>query len=401
MHTSSFEETDFVDASVNIQSLHSQWRAAMLLEERKRATLMCLVIDTQRAAIKSRSPDMCSTELHVELPCDATVWESSSAEQWHHLTQSRNDQPQLYSTILKSYLSREMFSRAPNLNMTTYILVLYGLLSLSLSFKRQAHGVLEGDDSERRAWHNKLSSALDIWKADYDSATMRSPTQRSFFSNAGHNVPDFHLFETGALTIYHISHLVLNANISDLQMCVGPSQAGRRNSVEFVQRQSYQRIVGWITTKSAMRANKAIWHAAHIIRGFEFKEHHYSSGYDIYYPWCLYIAALTLQMVSDVRKRHSTPDINADASHKDSPANSVQSTTADAGIERYEMGQEVRNVTSTIISRGCADYPGMTGEFPTQGIMTLVADFLADHKSRFAKELGMGLNCPVMFFPMA
>lgn len=79
---------------------------------------------------------MSAFELRLTLPCNQSLWEAASAEQWQKLRKDQNEPP-LFLTVLKVYLSAKAPGISPDLNALSRVLLLHGLMSISWDMNRR------------------------------------------------------------------------------------------------------------------------------------------------------------------------------------------------------------------------------------------------------------------------
>lgn len=255
--------------------------------------------DTQHAVLFCQSLCMSAFELRSSLPCDQSLWEATSAGQWQKLRQKQS-QPPLLLTVLKSYLSHETHPATRNLNGLSRVILLHALLSISWDMKRrdQTSLGLMGNDTILGDWRQRMATAYDTWKADFDaySAAMSvslsvAPPSTSADQHA-QTRKEFAIFTTANTAIYHAAHVILYAEFLDLQIYAGARHILGRPVSRADYRRSQAVVKRWANDDS-LSAAKAAWHAAHLIKDAATNLEDFDTGGLFHYPWCLYLATVT------------------------------------------------------------------------------------------------------------
>ncbi|KAK5116829.1 hypothetical protein LTR85_009089 [Meristemomyces frigidus] len=207
-------------------SLIDSWMAWVEAEQKKRLALLCFMWDVQHALLFCQSLCMSAFELRSTLPCDQSLWEASSAEQWQDLCKRQKPSP-LFLTVLKTYLSAEGTHTSGHLNALSHTILLHGLMSVSWDMKRRDQTSLGfmGNDTVLGRWQSRMAAAYDAWKAAFDEHTT------SMAKSAGsHSSPavspeqqrrarrELAIFSTAYTAIYHAAHVILHAEFLDLQI---------------------------------------------------------------------------------------------------------------------------------------------------------------------------------------
>ncbi|RDI77734.1 hypothetical protein Vi05172_g12289 [Venturia inaequalis] len=276
-------QPDFDDGN---QDIGIMWRKAIDVEHRKRLAFLCFIWDTQHAVLFSQSLCMSSFELRMSLPCNEATWEANNAEEW--LKHARSESQISYLTVLRAYVNHDSGVPIPNLNTLSRLLLLHGLLSIQWDMKRRDQASL-GYGPSKVKWDERLSRCYDAWKADFDDHSMNmllslsdNPSRRAEFTR----------FSTATIAIYHAAYITLNVEILDLQIYAGARHiVGRPVFAEDFNR-SRRVLKEWAKPSGDGRAEKAVWHAAHLLKDGIMKLENWDVDSAFHYPWCLYLASL-------------------------------------------------------------------------------------------------------------
>ena len=192
--------------------------------------------DTQHAVLFSQSLCMNAAELKLTLPWNTNLWEAETAEEWHRLHSQEKPQPP-YLSVLKSYFNPGAATRSWSLNALSQILILHGLMSIAWDLNRrdqtslgmswimafpipwidQNLGLAIAQDE---SWQARIGRSYDNWKTDFDSYSREKLL--SLGDNDG-SKEGFQKFCTAILAIYHAAHIILHAEINDMQINAGAS----------------------------------------------------------------------------------------------------------------------------------------------------------------------------------
>ncbi|KAF2146659.1 uncharacterized protein K452DRAFT_323781 [Aplosporella prunicola CBS 121167] len=275
--------------------LEQDWREWAEAEQKKRLAYLCFMWDVQHAVLFSQSLCMSAFELRSTLPCNQQLWEAHTASTWQRMrARQRQKRPPLFLTALKSYLSAGPAPAPPTkpLNALSRVLLLHGLMSISWDMQRRAQtslGLAAGD-----WWHARMAASYDAWKADFDRYCLDYCAAHQQHQSQQQLLRDFSAFATAHTALYHAAHVALHADLLDLQIYAGARHILGRP----VARADYvrsQRVVRRSSSSSSsdMRAAKAAWHAAHILRDGIVGLDDFDAHGLFHYPWTLYLATLT------------------------------------------------------------------------------------------------------------
>jgi hypothetical protein len=118
---------------------------------------------------------------------------------------------------------------------------------------------------------------------------------------------DFQKFCTASLALYHAAHIVLNAEINDMQINAGASHIIGRPVTKVDRERSQARVERW-TKDNSLSAARAAAHAAYILRDGIRKLKNWDAGDFFSYPWCLYLATLTCWTFQTCTKNNDCGD---------------------------------------------------------------------------------------------
>ncbi|KAE9375624.1 hypothetical protein N431DRAFT_333931 [Stipitochalara longipes BDJ] len=277
------------DLENNEKDIDHKWRAQVDAEQRRRLALLCFMWDTQHAVLFSQSLCMNAAELKLTLPWNECLWEAETAEKWHRLHLQENTQP-LYLSVLKSYFNNGTGSRSWNLNALSRVLVLHGLMSVAWDLNRRDQTSLGlAVASQDESWQARIGRSYDTWKEDFDSY---SREKLLALDDNDRSKEDFQKFCTAILAIYHAAHIILNAEINDMQINAGANHIIGRLVTKVDRERSQIRVECWAKSSSPA-ATKAASHAAHILRDSIRRLKNWDAGDFFHYPWLLYLATLT------------------------------------------------------------------------------------------------------------
>ena len=381
-------DTQRQDNDISRRSSAESWHKAVEAEQRKRLVAVCFLLDVQRALLFSHSPNLAISDLQISLPCRTLAWEAGSAEEWQtHCTDEQNA-PTLLA-VVESYMTRSLFSRARELDLFTYMVVLHGLMSMSdHTHKRNRMSCSEGPD-ETKSWRSNMSLAYDIWNADFDVFCSNSTGNVRYMPNTDRPSPecDLEAFKSSAVALYHTANMMLNVDITALQTYAGVPRIAGQQVQELDRKRARCEMQAWALGEgSSSSANKAIRHAAHILQQCLPSSHDSKVRLCLQQPWCLYLAALTCWAFADVRSSMDAAEGGAEPALQ----RGRDSTLRDAN--EFTARSEMIAITSLIISRGPDMLAGISDVYPIGGLLTTVSQHLLSLGSDSGKECSRTLE---------
>jgi hypothetical protein len=254
-----------------------------------RLAMLCFMWDTQHAVLFSQSLCMNASELKLTLPWDNAVWEASSASEWLRLSQNAAPPP-YYLSILKMYTNPSTTKPPSHLNALSRVLIFHGLMSISWDFSRrdqtsQSLSII----TSSTPWQMRMATCYDNWKSDFEAYTSSVLSSLSF--DPKHHAK-FLRFSVANMAVYHTAHLILDADINDLQIHAGARHIIGRLVLNADRARSKTRIEEWMTRDRGKSAGNATWHAARLFRDGVRKLENWNVDEMFHYPWCLYLATL-------------------------------------------------------------------------------------------------------------
>lgn len=214
-----------------------------------------------------------------------------------------------------------------------------------------------------------MGRSYDAWKADFDSFCMNA---KQAAGNDGGRRKEVARFQTAYSSIYHAGHVILNAEVLDLQIYAGARHILGRP----VCRNDYARakrvIQAWakVEIKAAARA---AWHAAHIIRDGIDNLDDFSDVDLFHYPWCLYLANITCWAFHHARPSIATM-ISTGSGIEGAHADNATGDDDDDEMV-WDAKSEMNNLISAMTSvrpEGLADTPVRR----TNGLTAVIAQTL-------------------------
>lgn len=232
---------------------------------------------------------MNAAELKVTLPWDNNLWEADSAEEFYSLPEyPRTD----YLSTLKTFISPNPRTPTPSLNPLSQILMLHGLMSVAWDLNRRDQTSMSTSAPSvkivlltfldlsipiKDPWQTLLGRAYDNWYNEFISSPCTLTTTRATTATT--------------LAIYHAAHIALHVEITDLQIFAGATHIIGRPVTALDVTHSRSRIQAWVT---GPYGTDALTHAARVLRDGMHKLENWDAGDVFHYPWCLYLATLTL-----------------------------------------------------------------------------------------------------------
>jgi hypothetical protein len=140
------------------------------------------------------------------------------------------------------------------------------------------------------SWQARIGHSYDVWKADFDAY---SKEKLLSLENTDRYKEEFQKFCTATLAIYHAAHITLHAEINDIQINAGASHIIGRPVTKVDRGRSQIQVERWAKDTS-LSAAKAASHAANILRDGIRKLKNWDAEDFFSYPWCLYLATLTI-----------------------------------------------------------------------------------------------------------
>lgn len=175
--------------------------------------------------------------------------------------------------------------------MSFHLLVLTQTIGLAVSSKDEP-------------WQARIGRSYDTWKADFDTY---SKEKLLSLENTDRYKEEFQKFCTANLAIYHAAYITLHTEINDMQINAGASHIIGRPVTKVDRERSQIRVERWAKDTS-LSAAKAASHAAHILRDGIRKLKNWDAGDFFSYPWCLYLATLTIWTFQIYTKNNEVSD---------------------------------------------------------------------------------------------
>ena len=211
------------------ESLNSSWIQWIEMETRRRLGLSIYILDCQFAALLRHQPYISKAETtNTALPCPSIYWDAAPVPGWKLLLRPADIPPSIYhlptstSILLGKELPNTMkFPPIDDFSRLFYVYIIHthifewrqavcmlnstGLKDTPVSFgpEHLGEGLLD-----RQGW---LFGALDTWLEAYGSGL--APNSRTTTEDLG-----------GCL-LYHLGHLALSINFSDLHLVAGRSRS--------------------------------------------------------------------------------------------------------------------------------------------------------------------------------
>lgn len=308
--------------------------------------MVCFIWDTQHAVLFCQSLCMSAFELRLDMPCEQMVWEANTASAWaaawKHEDSSSRALP--FLTALKCYLARSSPSvaQARHLGAFPRVLVLHGIMATFWDMQRREQtslGVITQGDGSRN-WRHLIAQAYDAWKDDFDSYCESLleciPRQQDDNRDNGRAVDEIALFAASYKALYRTLHLILHADILDIQIYAGAKKILGRP----VQQKDYLRsarvVKRWAAEQSPddfgrdgssgggglsspvscsglkSDARLAAWHASTLLCDSSSLLLQSPAMAVFHVPWCLYLATLTCWAYHHARPWLSPSDRNDD-----------------------------------------------------------------------------------------
>jgi len=321
---------------------------------------------------------MSAFELRVSLPCNPATWEADSAEEW--FKNYKKEHQLSFLSILKNYMTLAATFPPAQLNALSRLLILHGLMSISWDMKRRNQTSLGSpvfstiwclfmltgsgpSGQEALEWQTRIEQSYDAWKADFDTYCM---SMTMSLKDNPKMKKEFSQFAIATTAIYHAAHIILNVEILDLQIYAGARHIIGRP----VTRQDYDRsrkiLKKWAQPGSSHAAVKASWHAAHILRDGIMNLDNWDVNEVFHYPWCLYIATLTLWGIH--------------FAGSDKNDHSSQETAFNEGIEHDDIVWDAQAEMNALVSSMTSVTPEnlwrMVGKYQTKGLTAVMAKYL-------------------------
>jgi hypothetical protein len=149
--------------------------------------------------------------------------------------------------------------------------------------------MLKTQESIWSAGREQMAYALSSWKAKYEAFAMDALRDMATEHERGQFLRD----NTGLYALYHTAHIVINCEIRHLQVAAG----AKAIFGHLVTPSDFQDSCNWVREwlhSSSDSAGRAAWHAALLFREGMLGLKNWDVHGVFHYPWCLYIATLTL-----------------------------------------------------------------------------------------------------------
>ncbi|KAF2460153.1 fungal-specific transcription factor domain-containing protein [Lineolata rhizophorae] len=324
--------------------LHDDWHRWAHAEQKKRLAFLCFCWDVEHAELFCQSLCMSAFELRSNLPCSQSLWEADSAEQWQFLRREQRTPP-VFLGLLKAYLTPGGQSIPKDLNALSRVILLHGLMSVAWDMRRrdQTSLGLVGNDGPIGNWKARIGRSYDLWHDDFTTYiqtslsrlhSIPSSASSTSASSTSARITEFTAFATAITAIYHSAHITLGADILDIQIYAGARHILGRPVARPDYARSQRVVRRWAAAAgdpasesdappAAAAAGPAAWHAAKLLRDAVTDLKEFDAGGLFHYPWCLYLATLTVW-----------------AFYHGRPAGSVNASDDAAGVDADEDGED-------------------------------------------------------------
>ncbi|KAL4802005.1 major facilitator superfamily domain-containing protein [Aspergillus unguis] len=243
-------------AGVSGSQLEKEWKEAMQDEQRKRLAFQCFMWDTEHAVLFSQSLCMSAFEIRSSLPCSSAAWDAHTPEEWSRHASKETEHA--FLPVLKGYVTPNSTSRPRDL-------------------------------PERvGAWTPRMSRAYDLWKADLDADCLN---MKLSFPSPIDEARRFTALKASAMALYRAASLALHVEVLDLQIAAGAAQILGRAVSERDFMRSRRGLSLWMTGTGCSSAAK---HAALLLQDAVLSLHDWDQTDAFHFPWCLYLATLTV-----------------------------------------------------------------------------------------------------------
>jgi hypothetical protein len=153
-------------------------------------------------------------------------------------------------------------------------------------------------------WQLRMGRSYDAWKADFD---MYSKEVLRTLEDDNDERRVFQRLCISTLAVYHSAHIILQVEINDLQIYAGATHIIGRPVTKVDRDRARQRIERWAQPFS-ISAARASSHAALLLRDGIRKLKNWDAGDVFHYPWCLYLATLTVWVFQTCSKIAEGPE---------------------------------------------------------------------------------------------
>ncbi|PVH75631.1 hypothetical protein DL98DRAFT_562340 [Cadophora sp. DSE1049] len=218
-----------------ISDLEARWKAWSRIECAKRLIVSLTMVDTWYSAMLHTSPIMRTDDIQIILPCDAALFQATTATKWAHLAATRH---QICMPMVS--LSNDMLT-LPELNNTLEPLAMHGILSIiRLRISHDFHRLLSG--CHRRADEQYFVPALT-----YDLDPRAKQTKSLVIHVMKSYDQLFTSMNPNCIVLWHNTCIMLTSDIRLFE--IGAGCAGAPAA-----RQALDDISAWTQTPSARRA---------------------------------------------------------------------------------------------------------------------------------------------------
>ncbi|KZZ97423.1 Zinc finger, C2H2 type domain containing protein [Moelleriella libera RCEF 2490] len=269
-----------------------------------RVVYAAFMLDIVHAVMFSHAADMVAHEIRLPLPCDDSLWTSTSPEAVRQLEASFR----MYGVKQISFLDglkSALHGKEVKTHAFGRMIVMAGLLSVEWHLShREVHLKsldLRGSSTEtQHRWRRMLLAAFDCWKGSFDAAMSDSVQE-----GPGHGPSPNGPINSASL-LFHLAHISVYADIGDCQILAGIRRlTGRQVSSEDYMN-AVRRTGNWarqMTTRHAVLhafrllcvvmvdgqgSTKASPFAPPIIR------YSIRNEIDPHRPWIMYLAVLVI-----------------------------------------------------------------------------------------------------------
>lgn len=181
----------------------------------------------------------------------------------------------------------------------------------------------------------------------------------------------FQRFTISTLAIYHAAQILLQVEINDLQIFAGATHIIGRAVSKQDRDSSRNRIQRWAHPTS-QSASKAASHAARLLRD-GMKLHNWDTGDAFHYPWCLYLATLTMWTFQTCSK-------NAEDGANDSMCSN------DEEDSDWDVGAETNALLSAMTRSSPGDLWKVAGKYKAAALPRVMAKQLSNVRWAVVQE---------------
>ena len=200
------------------QNPEQWWNHWITNEATRRVAFAAFIIDSIHATMFGHSATMVAHEMKLQLPCDETLWSTTSSAEVGRIEQSNLDNGLKAMTFFDG-LKNTLKGKEVRTNSFGRTAIMAGLLSVSWHMNQrdvQVHHLGALKVGGKDIWRGTLTKAFDSWKNDFDRGIGKDPVPSSMPYQSG-KLDEENIFESRTV-LHHLAHMAMHVDVVSCQI---------------------------------------------------------------------------------------------------------------------------------------------------------------------------------------